>query len=135
MLFPRVENFLCYSFTHRPESFYSWLSGGLTLKYGFRKMQKENKWKKYYKEKYPEIWKKRVIHYGFTEYHKCILALLDAREGEQILECGIGTGAPLAISLANKGIQMTGVDISQDLLELCRKNFHKERLSVKCYEI
>jgi len=98
-------------------------------------MQREDKWKEFYRKKYPEIWKKRVIHYGFTEYHKHILALLDTQKGEQILECGIGTGVPLAISLANKGFKVTGVDISQDLLGLCQLNFEKESLTVKCCRI
>ncbi len=49
-------------------------------------MQREDKWKEFYREQYPERWKKRVHFNGFTEYHKLFLELLDARKGEQILE-------------------------------------------------
>ncbi len=96
---------------------------------------KEDNWKEFYRTKYPGIWKKRVKHYGFTEYHREILRLLNAQEGEKILECGIGIGWPLAISLGRKGINITGVDISSELLEQCQTNFHKENLTIDCYKI
>lgn len=96
-------------------------------------MQK-NKWKKYYKDTYPAIWQKRALHYGFTDYHKIVLKLLGAKAGEKILDCGIGTGYPLAIHLAKKGIDITGIDIATSLLDKCYLNFKLEDLTVRCYQ-
>lgn len=98
-------------------------------------MHREYKWKEFHRKKYPEIWGKRVIHYGFTEYHNCILEILRAQKGKQVLECGIGIGWPIAISLARKGAEITGVDISEKLLRQCEENSRKEQLLVKCYEL
>lgn len=98
-------------------------------------MQKEDKWKEFYKKQYPKIWTERVKYYSFTEYHKRILQLLNAQKGEKILECGIGTGWPMAISLARNSTNITGIDISSDLLKQCQSNFQKEGLFLKCYEL
>lgn len=93
---------------------------------------KLDKWREYYKSYYPERWKKRVLYYGFTEYHKIILKLIGTKKGEQVLECGIGTGYPLAICLAKAGANITGIDIAQSLLDQCRLNFQKEGLPINC---
>ena len=93
---------------------------------------KTSEWKEYYKTKYPEIWEKEVLGYGFTEYHSTVLKLLRIQKNEHVLECGIGTGWPIALELPRSGADIMGVDIAKRILEECKLNFKKENLSVKC---
>jgi hypothetical protein len=49
-------------------------------------------WKNFIKSNILKFGKNCVIYYEFTEYDKKILRLLNAQEGEEILECEIGIG-------------------------------------------
>jgi len=50
-----------------------------------------------------------------------------------ILEAGVGTGRML-IPLINKGLKLEGVDISPDMLALCKVNMDKHDVSANLYE-
>lgn len=83
--------------------------------------REENKeWKSYYQKEYPKFWRRRVTQYGFTRYHRIVLRHLNPQPGEVILECGIGTGQPLAKAVAEAGAKVHGVDIASSILEECR---------------
>lgn len=86
--------------------------------------------KHYYRQVYPEKWKARVKEYGFTRYHQHILDLLPVHHAEPVLECGIGTGEPLALRLAQQGARVYGVDIARPLLDECERNFAAAGLTV-----
>lgn len=49
-------------------------------------------------------------------------------EGENLLDIGMGTGT-LAIIAAKKGVKVTGIDYSEKMLDVARKNLKNENLS------
>jgi len=57
-----------------------------------------------------------------------VLELLDGQPGERVLECGVGTGEYLALSVSRAGARVHGIDISRELLEECYHNFLREGL-------
>ena len=56
--------------------------------------------------------------------NQSILELFSHYVGSEghILDLGCGSGVPVAKFLLNKGIEITGIDISQSMLDLARKN-------------
>lgn len=76
-------------------------------------------WKAYYREIYPAWWRGRAKYLGWSSYDRTLLDLLDARSGERVLECGIGTGERYAIRLAQRGVRVFGVDLAETLLRQC----------------
>jgi len=92
----------------------------------------ETTWKDYYKYEYPKFWVNRVKEYGFSRYHQIMQNLIDAKKGESVLECGIGTGEPFALRLARTGVNMFGIDLSQSLLDECKKNATKWNVDINC---
>ena len=57
-------------------------------------------------------------------------------EGEKILDIGMGTGT-FAILAAQKGVRVTGIDISEKMLEVAKNKITQENLSeqieiIKC---
>ncbi|NBF08108.1 class I SAM-dependent methyltransferase [Pseudomonas sp. Fl4BN1] len=48
-------------------------------------------------------------------------------EGRQVLDLGCGSGWPIAGHLIDNGYQLTGVDSSSALLDLCRQRYHGQR--------
>ncbi|MBI3654190.1 MAG: methyltransferase domain-containing protein [Acidobacteria bacterium] len=61
-------------------------------------------------------------HSFVFEYGKDLLALLDARPGERILDVGCGTGQ-LTHSIAAVGANVVGMDVSPAMIETARRNF------------
>ena len=47
--------------------------------------------------------------------------------GSTILDVGCGTGEPIARFLIEQGYQLTGVDASSKMVDLCKQRFPKER--------
>ncbi len=101
----------------------------------------EESWKQTYREK-GDLWK---IFYpdGYLEF-KCLKKLLKkAKRGMNLLEVGIGTGEA-ALPFLKKGLQITGIDITKEALEICRtkflnslvnpKNFYLEQSSLQEYQ-
>jgi SAM-dependent methyltransferase len=54
-------------------------------------------------------------HKGLMDDEGAVAALADMAAGEPVLEFGVGTGR-LAVPLAERGVDMTGVDISPEML-------------------
>ena len=57
---------------------------------------------------------------------KLVVEALDCRPGERILEVGVGTG--LSLPLYPKGVQITGIDISAEMLHKARQRVARARL-------
>ncbi len=101
----------------------------------------EESWKQTYKEK-GDLWKTSYPD-GYLEF-KGLKKLLDnTRRGMSLLDVGIGTGEA-TLPFLEKGLQVTGIDISKEALEICRtkflnlsvgpKNFHLEQSSLQEYQ-
>jgi len=90
-------------------------------------MGKTVEWKENYIKEYHKFWIKkegiRIQHKESIIYHNLFLKRLHQKKGDKILDCGIGTGEPLAIKLAKKGCKVYGVDISKELIKKCNNNF------------
>jgi phosphatidylethanolamine/phosphatidyl-N-methylethanolamine N-methyltransferase len=64
-----------------------------------------------------------LMHFG----RKAVVARMHCRPGDKILEVGVGTG--LSLDLYPHSVQLTGIDISSQMLERARKR--KERLGLE----
>lgn len=59
-------------------------------------------------------------HTGLMDDDGAVAALADMAAGEPVLEFGVGTGR-LAVPLAERGVEVTGVDISPEMLAKLRE--------------
>jgi ubiquinone/menaquinone biosynthesis C-methylase UbiE len=89
----------------------------------------------YYRTDYPRIWQRNSRVYGQAperaRYYEHFLRSIDGQPGDRILDCGVGTGVPLALQLAQQGCRMAGIDLSDALLTECRRNFDQEGESIE----
>jgi len=86
------------------------------------------------KEKYSRFWINRVKYYGFDSYCKGLCMLVESKEPSSVFEVGIGTGFPFGINFFQKGIQVTGCDISDILIKEVNRNYPEIRAYVGSYE-
>lgn len=77
---------------------------------------KRNDNKDYYEVVYSKAWKKRCIEYGLDDGVDKIIDIMSSLDADSAFEVGIGTGYPIADSLAKRGIRITGCDISENLI-------------------
>ena len=68
-------------------------------------------------------------HSYVWQYGRDLLALLDPKPGERILDAGCGTGQ-LAAEIARAGAEVVGVDASTEMIAGARKNYPEVRLEV-----
>ena len=80
----------------------------------------EDSWKRTYREK-GDYWKSSYPE-GYLEFKGLKKLLKYSREGMNLLEVGIGTGEA-TLPFLQKGLQITGIDISKEALEICRTKF------------
>ena len=81
--------------------------------------------KEYMRSTYSKYWKNvRKNVYGFMDYDKAFINLIESFSNKhgKILEVAIGTGEPIANNLENIGYQVYGIDISDRLVDECKKN-------------
>lgn len=75
----------------------------------------------YLKDKYSVKWIKARSEYGTTDHEKYMMSLVrEFCSRGLLLDVGIGTGEPFAEQFNKDGYQVNGVDIAQNLLEICR---------------
>lgn len=79
-------------------------------------------------ERYPELF--GPLEGNAEKEVEDILALLAVRPGSAVEDLGCGRGRH-AIPLARKGHSVTGVDLSEKMLEIARSRAHREGLSVE----
>lgn len=89
----------------------------------------------YYRTDYPRIWQSNSRAYAQAperlRYYAHFLQTVEGQPGEHILDCGVGTGIPLALQLAQQGCRMWGSDLSETLLLECGRNFDEAGESIE----
>ncbi len=63
-----------------------------------------------------------IFHPG----RKAVIESLECQPGEAVLEVGVGTG--LSLPLYDKSVKVTGIDISEHMLEIARKRKARQKL-------
>lgn len=101
-------------------------------------------YKTYFEQVYSEFWKIQSKKYGMEEVDKIIELLLALKPGT-VFEVGIGTGWPIASTLAEGGAKVSGCDISENLvletkqkypqMELFAGNIWDTAIDGKTYDI
>ena len=77
---------------------------------------------------YSQYWIKAAQKYAETNYINCFIPLLlgmlnrEEFQSRSALEVAIGTGFPVAYEIRRAGFFVTGVDLSFDLIKVCRVN-------------
>lgn len=78
--------------------------------------------KRYMAEVYPRYWlTAREKIYGFPEYDRNLCRFISGRtpKGAKLLEVAVGTGYPFADYFQKAGYEVSGVDISAELVKKC----------------
>ncbi|MBD3158507.1 MAG: methyltransferase domain-containing protein [Candidatus Lokiarchaeota archaeon] len=92
----------------------------------------EESWKETYNRQ-GDIWRSMYPR-GYSHF-KGLQALLDYAEPDMhLLDIGIGTGEA-ALPFLKKGLRVTGIDISQRALELCRAKFSNEEIPESQFDL
>jgi len=75
----------------------------------------------YLKNKYSLKWIKARKEYGITGHEKYLMSIIrDICPGGSLLDVCIGTGEPFAEKFIKDGYEVQGVDIAENLLEICK---------------
>lgn len=62
-----------------------------------------------------------------------LAAAVPVKDRQHVLDIGCGVGsAGLTVALRNKNIQLTGLDIQQELIDLALQNAHLNNMSARC---
>ena len=80
----------------------------------------------------PAVWNPELYqssHSYVWQYGRDLLALLDAKPGERILDVGCGTGQ-LTAEIAHLGAEVMGIDASPEMVATARQNFSQLRFEV-----
>lgn len=76
----------------------------------------KSKAEKYYADIYCDFWKKQVKVYGKDSYTKFIINTILSKNPDNVFELAIGTGWPIASTLSENGVNISGCDISPKLI-------------------
>lgn len=85
------------------------------------------------KKNYSKIWLERVNIYGFDYYCQNFIKLILNKKPKKVYEVGLGTGWPVAHTLLNNNIEVSGSDISEILIEELKKNYPNVNAKVLSY--
>lgn len=78
---------------------------------------------KYQREFYAKSWiysKHRTNQYN---YDIAKLLLRFVKPGDSVCDIGIGDGTPIAEAMLDSGMNVYGIDISEELINICKNNF------------
>ncbi|HEB7542366.1 TPA: class I SAM-dependent methyltransferase, partial [Campylobacter coli] len=74
------------------------------------------------KDSYNKICKKWSDFRKSTSTNKCIIDFAnDLKLNSRVLDIGCGTGYPIASYLSKQGFQVTGIDISEEMIKQAQK--------------
>ena len=99
--------------------------------YNFDKMRNREKWQK---KSYSFYWSEQVKKYGFDDYCKGLCDLIEIKSPQTVYDLGIGNGFPFAGYFFEKGICVSGCDISEILITSLKKNYSGINATVESYE-
>src|SRR3989338_7330937 len=101
------------------------------------KMSKENvsqEWRNYWSPKKKSLGRS-IIDFMRDYYFKWVVVFLVGRvKNKTVLEAGCGTAESLVL-LTKKAKKTYGMDLSDDALELSKKNFKEREINTDKYEI
>lgn len=78
------------------------------------------------KDSYNKICKKWSEFRKNTSFNQCIVDFANnLSPNSRVLDIGCGTGYPIALYLSKQGFQVTGIDISEEMIKQAQKlNLH-----------
>lgn len=77
----------------------------------------------YFESVYSKFWTETTKKYGMEDGIDSIIKILTDLRVETAFEVGIGTGWPIADSLAKSGVKISGCDISKSLIEQTKNSY------------
>jgi SAM-dependent methyltransferase len=86
------------------------------------------------KRHYAKFWFYQVERYGFDAYCKGLFNLLLSKGPQSVYELAIGTGWPFAIGLFDKGVSVSGSDISELLTADINRKYPGISVKAESYE-
>lgn len=93
-----------------------------------------DKRKRYMADVYSKFWVRRVQEYGFSDYHRAMIELVNHFQsqvaGNRMLECAVGTGYPFALEFARRQWEIQGIDISPLLVAKCQENAREANVRI-----
>lgn len=84
----------------------------------------------YFEKVYSSFWHNQVKKYGYTQYEDFAIKKMLKNEPKTAFEVGIGTGWPMAVTIKEQNIQVSGCDISKSLIEEAKGNLKDAELYV-----
>jgi len=94
--------------------------------------KQEKSWKQTY-NKQGDVWRS-MYPAGYLDFQGLSSLLEQAEPDMHLLEVGIGTGEA-SLPFLKKGLQVTGIDISQRALEMCRTKFLDEGIHESQFDL
>ena len=103
-------------------------------------MGKSSKWKELEEgfssvsTRYDEIYYEKGLKQKLMEKRLDeIIAEVEPKKGEKILEIGPGSGT-YTLALLEKGAEVTAIDISEDMIEICKKKVEDRGFKAEFYQ-
>ncbi len=78
---------------------------------------------------FARVYDKLMDHIDREAWLKYIISLFDGHSVRRVADCACGTGA-ISIPLAKLGYSVTGLDASEEMLEIAAQNARRERVEV-----
>lgn len=97
-------------------------------------MFENSRFERWKREIYPKYWIRKSREYGLDHYCKGLISLIEERHPKYVFELAIGTGYPFAENLLAAGINVSGCDISQELIAELKNNYPAVTACVGGYE-
>ena len=82
--------------------------------------------REYLQNTYAGFWQKQTHVYGIGMWEQKILDVITDKDPKRCFEVGMGTGFPIATSLADQGITVDGCDLAESSLAEACKNLNRK---------